>query len=51
VIAAKSGADVPQAHWQYCREVAFDRTDDSLKALFLEAVRCAPRSRRTEDRP
>jgi hypothetical protein len=39
-MAVTAGAEVPEAHWAYCREAVDGRSDD-VKALFVNAVRTA----------
>jgi len=37
-MAVKAGADVPAAHWEYCRAAAACARDTELQALFAEAA-------------
>lgn len=39
-MAVAAGAEVPQAHWAYCRDAVDGRNDD-VKALFVTAARSA----------
>ena len=41
-LAARVGADVPQAHWLYCREIASQSRDERLQSLFMEAAEAIP---------
>jgi hypothetical protein len=40
VIAVRTGAEVPEAQWQYCQDVATSsRADEALRALYRDAKR------------
>ena len=45
-MAVTAGAEVPQAHWAYCREAVDGRSDD-VRELFLDAARSASHARAT----
>jgi len=37
-MAVKAGADVPAAHWDYCRDAVIGTCDAALQALFEDAA-------------
>jgi hypothetical protein len=37
-MAVKAGADIPAAHWDYCRAAAAGARDTVLKTVFAEAA-------------
>lgn len=41
MIAVQAGADVPPASWTYCRVVASNSRDDTLRSLFIHAASAA----------
>ncbi|MDR3453100.1 MAG: hypothetical protein P4L96_09895 [Rhodoferax sp.] len=47
-MAVRSGADVPQEHWIYCRQVASSSEDACTQALFEEAVQAVPGSSKSD---
>ena len=39
--AAQAGSDIPPAYWEYCRQVAAESADRTLRDLVAEATRTA----------